>query len=355
MFYYVDVLRVIMKELKTEIIVENNVTYFVSTYTKNKEEVVIWRNEEGNIHRYNKPAIFIYNCSQRLKSWLYFKNGLLHSYNPSKAAIFFRSKNFRLWNFKIWANEGRIHRENKPAIKVTGRSSNNCLYPALNGYFRNNLPCPNSKASLIFHDHNSIDKFESTLVILNDFESYKGYNGYNLINFNYEGKLLAKYRSTFSAKEELKQFFYNLYQNNKNKDSENIESTLLSFIGSFMSIRQNNFTIKTDFYYDLPHKVLFYVFSRKEYVWMNQKGIHRSDKPAKISWNDKQIEECHYKENIPYEDIYTPFKTISDKEKNLIDFEFFNKDIDCFYKEQNLTPSQLSQDEKELLELNFSY
>lgn len=344
-----------MKELKTEIIVENNIYYQVSTYIKNNEKIIIWRNKDKNVHRINKPAILIYTCSNRLKSWLYFKNGLLHSYKKSKAAVYFRSKKFHLWNFKIWAKNGKIDRDKKPAILVTGRSSGNHIFPVMEGYFKNNTPCQNSKASLIFNDHDNTKHFESTLVILNDFDSYKNYNGYNLINFSKNRELVSKYRTVLSAKKDLELFFHQLYEHNQNIEDENVERTLLNFIRSFMDIRQNYSFIKTDCYYDLPHKVLFYLSNRKEYIWMNENGIHRGEKPAKIIFSDTRIEKLKYKENIPYEDIYSPFKTIFDKKNNLIDFEFFNKEVDKFYKEQNLTPHQLNEEEKELIELNFSY
>lgn len=345
-----------MRESKTESVIEDGLSYHVTTYSRNNEDVVIWRNNKGQVHRVGKPAVLSYTCLGRLKGWMYFNNGKLNSKNEHKAAIYFRSKNFRLWNFKIWAKDGQIHRENKPAITVIERNNANQVFTCLEAYFRNNEPCMRSKASLIFYEHNYEYCYESLNVFLTDYTKvYQNYSGYNLYYYTEKGRLLSKMITSYNIREEIEHFFNELDTLNSSKSKENIEVSFLTLINSIMDIRTLRGLIAATRQHDLPQKVLLHS-NEKSFTWMNNNGYHReNNKPARIFWNDREKRMDKFENGIPNEDIFTPYKTITDKQNNIIGFKFFNSELQDFYEKENLNPYNLTKEEKELVELNFLY
>lgn len=344
-----------MNKLKTENIVENGISYNVSTYMKNKEYTVVWRNLDGLVDRLSKPAILIYTANHRLKCWIYFKNGKINSDHPFKAAVYFRSKNFILWNFKIWAKDGEIHRENKPAITILEKHICNKIFKALNGFFVRNQPCKNSKATLLFNAVEDNTIYENISLILSEFENHKQYKGYNLLNFDKKGKLKFKYRVVFSIKEELDNLLSSVNNINENDDYMHIEEVLFLFIRSLMTTGSYNFKFDEDYYYDLPQKVSLHGINQKTLTWLNHTGYHRDAKPALILWNNSYKEMHYYHQNKPKESIFKPFKTVINNNESIIDFQFYDPEINSFYKEEKLNPFQMNEEEKELVELNFTY
>ncbi len=329
-------------------VIENNVKYVKTKICIEKSIYCeIWTNENNKIDRNGLPAI-IFKKNQKIMKEFYFKNGEIHSYN-NKPSIYIKQESFNnILEHSIWTQNNKIHREGKPAI-ISKRDGYKVFY----GFFLNNISSINKEGSLVHYDvDDNFNLYKSKVLFL---KNNIGCNGYNYFLYNKDNSLYNKKRTELSIEKIISYFTDNI--NNIDFNSVYDNPYILNFI-SYMI----HDLIKTEFqifseedYHQLPQSISINKSSNEIVMEWRQKGrLHRDKYPAKITIQENTIINEYISEGRPLNSLYKPSLThLNRKNKNVVKFEFHNKKIEEYYKEFNLNPFLLMDEDIELINLNF--
>ncbi len=262
------------------------------TLNNDKESLIIWTNEDGNIHNNDEPAIVI---------------------------------NTPLFKTEMFLQHGCLHRVNNPAIIHTVKESLlTYQYFFLSGRVSNPLG-----ASIIKSNNG-----KSIEIMMKNNSANEGFNCY----FKDKEKVMSKTRIDLSIKTDFKL--------NPQDDYNSSYSNIERFINSLLEQTETYSIQKSN---KLPHLVDFYQNGSVEtFQWLDSSGsLHRENTYSHIYYTKNKVflGAYHHGERV---DISLMPHSLTKKRQgklNITDFKFKNKKISQFYKERNLQPFFLSLNE----------
>ena len=246
---------------------------------KNDVKIKVYLNEDGEIHNCgNKPAVEIYKDEITLGA-IFVNKGVISDYKNRPAIKIKKDK----LNFIIRVRNGLIHKDNEPAIILKNNKNEiSHKYYYKNGKI-NNI---NGAAIVQFNDNNRIDLF------INNNKAPSGYNCkiYNkkIINTKASVELSFETDISMSLNE------YNL---------ENIIERLTLYIKAINQQTQDYTYRPKDKY---PNVVNYKENKLDSFMWFNEKGLNRINKPAYMKFNKTNVQSYFFKDGLKVESVFMP-------------------------------------------------